>query len=794
MIKNYFKIAWRSLLKNKVFSLINICGLAAGMAVVILIGLWIYDELSFNKYHKNYNRIAQVKQNQNFNGKIETWPGMPLPLGNELRNSYGNNFKYVVMSSWPEAHFLAVGNNSIPKSGNFMEKDGAELLSLKMLKGSRKALYEPSSILLSASTAKVFFGNEDPMEKEVKIDNKLLVKVAGVYEDIPLNSDFNETEFVTTWEQKLKMDPWIKSLENPWGMNGFMVYVQLAENTDINRVSAKIKDAKIKNVSAEDAKFKPEIFLQAMSRWHLYEKYENGKNTGGKIEFVWLFAITGIFVLLLACINFMNLSTARSEKRAKEVGIRKAIGLVRSQLVKQFFSESFLVVLMAFIVAILLVLCFLPFFNQVANKQIALPWFNPIFWMISFLFCLFTGFVAGSYPALYLSSFQPVKVLKGTFKVGRLALLPRKFLVVTQFTVSIILIIGTIIVFRQIQYAKDRPIGYNRQALISMQMFTNDIHSHFETFRNELTNTGVVSAIAESSGPLTGVWQSNGDITWPGKDPNLAVDFANTAVSYDFGKTVGWQFLSGRDFSKEFVTDSNAFVINESAAKFMGLKNPAGEIISWDGHPFKIIGVIKDMIMQSPYTAVAPSLFYIGRDNAAFIHIKLKPDQSISAAIGKIESGFKKYAPGAPFIYKFADEEYAKKFGDEERIGKLAAVFAILAIFISCLGIFGLAAFTAAQRTKEIGVRKVVGASVFSLWKLLSKDFILLVFISFLIAMPMAYYFMHNWLQQYAYRTNISLWIFAIVCLEALLITLLTVSFQAIKAALMNPVKSLKSE
>jgi putative ABC transport system permease protein len=793
-MKNYFKIAWRNLLKNKGYSLINICGLAAGMAVVILISLWIYNELNFNKYHKNYNRIAQVKQNQSFNGKIETWPGMPLPLGNELRNSYGNNFKYVVMSTWPEAHFLVVGNNSIPKSGNFMEKDGAELLSIKMLKGSRNALKEPSSILLSASTAKVFFGNEDPMEKEVKIDNKLLVKVAGVYEDIPLSSDFNETEFITTWEQKLKMDPWIKSLENPWGMNGFMLYVQLADNADINKVSAKIKNAKLENVSAEDAKFNSEIFLQPMSNWHLYEKYENGKNTGGKIEFVWLFAITGIFVLLLACINFMNLSTARSEKRAKEVGIRKAIGSVRSQLVKQFFSESFLVVLLAFVLAILLVLCFLPFFNQVANKQITLPWFNPIFWMISFGFCLFTGFVAGSYPALYLSSFQPVKVLKGTFKVGRLAVLPRKFLVVTQFTVSIILIIGTIIVFRQIQYAKDRPIGYKREALISMQMFTNDIHSHFDAFRSELINTGLVSEIAESSGPLTGVWQSNGDISWKGKDPNLAVDFANTAVSYDFGKTVGWQFVSGRDFSKEFVTDSNAFVINESAVKFMGLKNPVGENISWDGHLLKIIGVIKDMIMQSPYTAVAPSLFYIGRDNGAFIHIKLKPDQSISAAISKIESGFKKYATGAPFIYKFADEEYAKKFGDEERIGKLATVFAILAIFISCLGIFGLAAFTAAQRTKEIGVRKVVGASVFNLWKLLSKDFVLLVFISFLIATPVAYYFMHNWLQQYAYRTNIQWWIFALVCIGALLITLLTVSFQAIKAALMNPVKSLKSE
>ncbi len=793
MIKSYFKIGWRNLLRNKGYSLINIGGLALGMAVAMLIGLWIYDELTFNHYHQNYNRIAQVKQNQNFNGNIETWPAVPPVMSEELRNSYGDNFKYVVMTTWPEGHFLAVGENRIPKVGHFMEKDGADLLSLKMLKGKRSALSEPSSILLSATTAKVFFGNEDPMDKTVKIDNKLLVKVAGVYEDIPLNSDFNTTDFITTWEQKLILDPWIKTLTNPWGVNGVMVYVQLAEHADMNKVSLQIKDSKLKKVGKDDEKFKAEIFLHPMNRWHLFEKFENGKNAGGKIEFVWLFAIVGVFVLLLACINFMNLSTARSEKRSKEVGIRKAIGSVRSQLIHQFFSESFLVVFLAFVLAVACVLIFLPFFNQMANKQMTFLWLNPVFWISCFAFCVLTGLVAGSYPALYLSSFNPVKVLKGTFKAGRFASLPRKVLVVAQFTVSISLIIGVIVAFSQIQFAKNRPIGYNRDALISLQMFNQDIHSHFESFRNELINTGAVADVAESSSPLTGVWSSSSRFEWEGKEPGAPVDFPFMSVSYDFGKTVGWEFVAGRDFSKAFPSDSDAFVINETAAKFMGMKNPIGETLKWIGKPFKIIGVIKDMVMQSPYQVVQPTIFNIESPDV-FIHFKLKTEQGLSTAISQVQSVFTKYSPEAPFDYKFVDQEYGSKFNDEERIGKLASIFAMLAILISCLGLFGLSSFVVEQKTKEIGIRKVMGASVATLWQMLSKDFMVLVLLSCFLAILISYVFLNDWLNAYPYHTEISVWVFVITAMGALAITLLTVSYQSVKASLMNPVRSLKSE
>jgi ABC-type antimicrobial peptide transport system permease subunit len=531
-----------------------------------------------------------------------------------------------------------------------------------------------------------------------------------------------------------------------------------------------------------------------MSKWHLQSEFKNGINVGGRIEFVWLFGIIGVFVLMLACINFMNLSTARSEKRAKEVGIRKSIGSVRGQLISQFFSESLVVASLAFLFSLLLVLLILPSFNQVADKKLTLPWLSPSFWLIGLVFSLLTGIIAGSYPALYLSSFNPVQVLKGTFRVGRFASVPRKVLVVLQFTVSVTLIIGTVIVFNQIQHAKSRPIGYDRNGLISMFMSTEDIHNHFDAVRNELKASGAVVEMTESGSPVTQVWNTNGGFDWKGKDPSLAVDFPNNGVTYEYGKTIGWQYKEGRDFSRDHSTDSLAFVINEAAAKFLGFKNAVGETLIWEGKPYIIIGIINDMVVESPYEPARASLFHIARYSGSVIMTKINPDMSSREALAKIEGVFKKYNPEAPFEYKFVDEDYARKFSDEERIGKLASFFAALAIFISCLGIFGLASFVAEQKAKEIGVRKVLGASVFTLWKMLSRDFLLLVTISLLIAIPTSFYLMSGWLSKYQYRTEISWWIFAVASGGALSITLATVSYQAIKAAVANPVNSLRME
>jgi ABC-type antimicrobial peptide transport system permease subunit len=463
--------------------------------------------------------------------------------------------------------------------------------------------------------------------------------------------------------------------------------------------------------------------------------------------------------------------------------------------VNQFFTESIVMAVLALVVSLGLVYLALPAFNGVADKRLALPWSSPIFWLIGIGFSLLTGIIAGSYPALYLSSFQPVKVLKGTFRVGRLASIPRKVLVVMQFTVSVTLIIGTIVVFRQVEHAKNRPIGYERNGLINVYLSTNEIHNHFETVRNELKATGAVVEMAESGSPTTQVWNTNGGFTWQGKDPGLAVDFPNNAVTHDYGATVGWKFKEGRDFSRDFASDSLAFVINEAAAKFLNLENTIGATLVWDDTPHTIIGVIEDMVIESPYEPVRPALWHIDRyDNVNLVIAKLNPEVSAHESIEKVKAVFAKYDPASPFNQEFVDTEYERKFSDEERVGKLASAFAILAIFISCLGISGLASFVAEQRTKEIGVRKVMGASILNLWGMLSKDFVILVGISLLLAMPLAWYFMNNWLQKYQYRSDMAWWIFAASGLGALAITLLTVSYQSIKAASANPVNSLRSE
>jgi len=793
MIKNYFKIAWRNLVKNKFSSLINIGGLAVGMAVVMLIGLWIYDEVSFDSYHKNHNRIAQVIQNVTNNGSVQTWQQVPYPLAAALRKDYGSDFISVVMSTGSGDHILSRGDKKLTKSGAFMEPGGPEMFSLKMLAGSRGALKDPLSVLISESTAKAYFGSADPMAKTLKLDNQKDLKVAGVYEDIPKKSTLADMNFVASWDLFATMNS-LDKMREPWRPNFVTLYVQMARNANMAAVSLKIRDVKLHHVSAVLAKKKPALFLQPMNKWHLYDEFKDGVNTGGRVQYVWLFGIIGLFVLMLACINFMNLSTARSEKRAREVGIRKAIGSLRSQLIYQFFSESLLCVLLAFAISLLLVQVSLPFFNEVADKQMAILWANPLFWVMSLGFALITGLITGSYPAFYLSSFTPIKVLKGSFRVGHLAALPRKVLVVLQFTVSVALIIGTIVVFRQIQFAKNRPVGYSRDGLVYVPMVTDDIHKSFEAVKADLFKSGATASIAEAGAPPSSNSGSTSAVEWEGKDPNLSVDFPQNNVSYDYGKTIGWQFTYGRDFSREFPSDSSAVVINEAAVHFMGFKNLSTAAIRYYGNTFKVVGVIKNVISESPYEQVRSTIYFLSKDPGGVVLLKINPKMSASEALGKIGSVFKTYNPAQPFEYQFVDLDYAKKFGNEERIGTLAGFFAGLAVFISCLGLFGMASFTAEQRVKEIGVRKVLGASVLNLWGMLSKDFVLLVLISLLFAIPIAYYFMHKWLQGYTYRSDMAWWIFASAAIGALAITLLTVSYQSIKAALANPVKSLRSE
>ena len=799
MFKNYIKIAWRNLIKNKAYSTINIGGLALGMAVTLIIGLWIQDELSHNDYFTGKDRIAQVYQSQTFNGQTGTGPAIPRPLEKALRDAYSDNFKHLVMSSWTNDHYLKYKESSISRSGNYMQEAAPELFSLEIIKGEKDGLREINSIMLSESTANTLFGKEEPIGKVIQVNSEHDMMVSSIYKDIPFNTSFSDTDFIMPWDKYIASNEWAKNAIDHWGNNSYQMFVQIADNTTMDKVTSTIKDVK-KNADEDNAEFNPQLFLFPMKDWYLQGNFENGKQVGGRIKYVWLFGIIGVFILLLACINFMNLSTARSEKRGKEVGIRKSIGSQRGQLIYQFLSESFLVVLFAYFLAIVLVLLSINGFNDLAKKEISFPWSNPTFWIISLLFILITALMAGSYPALYLSSFKPVDVLKGTFKVGKYAGLPRKILVVVQFTVSVAFIIGTVIVMQQINFAKNRPIGYDREGLIQIPIKSQDFSGKYELMRAEFLGSNAVVEMSSSSSPTTRIWSNRSGFAWDGKPEGFQEDFAYTAVSTEYAKTLNLKIIEGRDFSKEFPSDSFAVLINQTAVKYMGITDPIGKFMKDTGEenpeePFKIIGVVEDMIAQSPYEPVKQAMYVFDKfDYASYYNLRLNPKQSASQNLAIIERVFKEHFPDIPFQYDFVDEEYGAKFAAEERVGTLSGIFTALAILISCLGLFGLTSFVAEQRTKEIGVRKVLGASVFNVWNMLSKDFLKLVIISCFIAVPIAYFVMNGWLQEYPYRVILKWWIFALAIVGAMLVTVITVSFQAIKAARANPVKSLRTE
>ncbi|OIN55505.1 ABC transporter permease [Arsenicibacter rosenii] len=795
MIRNYLKIAFRNMARNRGYSFINVFGLASGMAVAMLIGLWIYDELSFNRQFKHHDRLAMLWQFVKFDAEKAAYDVMPIPLAQELRSKYPD-FESVGLSVSRDV-IVAAGERKLFKTGNYVEPEFISMLSLHMVAGTRFGNTDVNSILLSQSLAQTLFDTADPLNKLIKLNNKQTVKVAGIYEDFPDNSTFNNVMFLVPWQFFTANNENARRDQDQWDSNSYQIIVQLKPGTDFGQVSAKIRDIRMKRDNPPG--YKPEFFLHPMSQWHLYSDFKDGVNTGGLITFVWLFGSIGIIVLLLACINFMNLSTARSEKRAKEVGIRKAIGSLRSQLVAQFFSESLLMALLAFLVSLLIVVLTLPFFNQVAEKKLVILWTNSVFWLTGLGFSLLTGLIAGSYPALYLSTFQPVKVLKGVLRASRSAAIPRRVLVGFQFTVSVTLIIGTIIVFRQIEHAKDRPVGYSRNGLIEMSMNAPELHDHYTALRNDLLSTGAVAGMSESSNLITEQAGGTTDISWKGKKPDSKPLVMSNYVTHDYGKTVGWQLREGRDFSRDFSTDSASMILNEAAVKLMGFRqqnggSPIGQTVLQSGREYTVIGVIKDMIKEDPFRPVSPSFFAVNYRNVNTINIRLAPQLSASEALEKVEQVFKQYSPDSPFDYKFADDQYARKFGTEQRIGRLAGGFTILAILISCLGLFGMASFMAEQRTKEIGIRKVLGASVFNVWQLLSKEYVVLVAVAFCLATPLAYYVLSDWLNNYPYRIELSWWIFVLAGLSVLIVTLLTVSYQSIKAALMNPVKSLRSE
>jgi putative ABC transport system permease protein len=788
MFKNYFRAALRNFLKSRLFSFINISGLSIGMAVALLIGVWIWDELSFNTNHTNYGHIAQIMENQSLERGVFTMDVKPYPLAKELRDKFGVDFKQVAAFNLAVGQVVSSGTKKLSRTGGFADPQFPEMMTLKMVEGSRAALDDPSSILVSSSLANAVFGDQDPMGRTLRVADRYNLQIKGVYTDLPENTTFKGVAFIAPVH--LLFDSSFS--ENDWYSSAFDIYVQLNGGSDPKTVSSKI--AALLQEHSKSV-IKPVLFLYPMSKWHLYSEFRNGIPATGNIRYCWMFGFIGGFILLLGSINFMNLATARSEKRTKEVGIRKAIGSGRHQLITQFFSESIFMVACAFVLALLLAQVLLPFFNEVAGKKMTIPWTSPFFWCFAFAFMLIMGFLSGSYPALYLSSFNPVKVLKGALQPGRSAAIPRKVLVVVQFTVSMGLALATMVVYRQIQFAKDRPLGYEQNRLITVPLTSPSLYANYNALRTELLATGAVTNVAESSSPTTGIFSSANNMVWKGKDPNRQAAFGTISSSSDYGPTIGWNIIEGRDFSAGFTTDSMAFVLNEAAVKQMGLRKPVGEQVKWHGKDFTIIGVVRDMVMTSPFLSTTPTVFMMNTERSMnVIEMKLAPNHPPVEALSAIGAIFRKFSPDVPFDYQFEDQQYAAKFATEQSIGNLARAFTLLALFISCIGIFGMSSFVAEQRRKEIGVRKVLGASLIGVWALLSREFITLVLISVALASPAAWYFMNEWLQHYEYHTSITLSIFLIAGIGVVLITLLTVSYQSIKAALENPVKSLRTE
>ncbi len=790
MFRNYFKIALRSLMKNSVYSFINVGGLAIGIASSILILLWVADEYSFDRFHKNYENIYELYQSQQWAQGIGTGNAMPYPM-KEAIMAKSSLIKNIVMTNWGEGNMLQVGDTRLNKLGLSVSEDFFKIFSYQMLKGdSASALNDPNSIVITESTAKALFDDRDPIGQYIKIDNRQELKVTGVIEDVRPKRTRFKFDYLLPFAYFESTQPWIKRNKDVWDNNSFTMYVLLQQGATETEVNATIHDLiKTHNPKAPTAK----LFLHPMSKWRLHSDFENGKISGGMIEYVRLFTIIAVFVLVIACINFMNLATARSESRAREVGIRKSIGSRRKELIFQFLGESLIITFIAFLLALVIVELMLPVYNGLVEKNIHIDYSNPWLWVSALAIIFVTGIFSGSYPAFYLSGFQPVKVLKGKLSVGKGASTPRQVLVTLQFVFSIFMIIGTIVIYQQIMHVKNRDMGYDRENLV--QIWTNnELESNFKSVREELVRTGVVKSVCKSNSPVTSVF-NNIEVKWPGLPAESRVSFATIATEYDYTETMGIKMLKGRDFSRDYKSDSSAAIVNQAAVDLMGMKEPIGQKITFNGDTeLHIVGVVPNIVMESPDKPVEAMIMVFAPTWSSTVTLRLNKTDDINGSMAKVEEVFKKLNPNYPFEYRFVDTDFEKKFSSINLISRLASLFASLTIAITCLGLFGLAAFTAEQRTKEIGIRKVMGASVSSLVTLISKDFSKLVIIAFLISAPIAWWGLNDFLQRYPYRVGISWWVLAAAGAGALLLALVIVGTQALKVAMSNPSNSLRSE
>ncbi len=788
MLKNFFKITFRTLWKNKTYGFLNIFGLAIGIACAGLIFLWVENEKSYDNMYAKKDLIYNIRTNQVFDGPIRTFRSTPGPMAPVLKTEIPG---IVHAARYNDAQTLfANGEKSFFEKGCYADPDLLEMLQLPFKEGNSKtALKDLNAVVISEKMADRLFGKEQNIVgKTLKVDNKDNYIVSGVIKDLPVNSTF-QFDWISPFEVIEKDRPWLRT----WKNNSTDTYIERNPNISEAAISKQLYGFLQKRFPEQTTR----LITVSMNDWRLRNDFEDGKQKGGRIQYVNLFSIIAWIILLIACINFMNLATARSEKRAREVGVRKVMGARKQLLILQFIGEAVFMSLLAVVLGVLIILTVLPGFNILIEGHLTPGLDNPVHLAALFAIALLCGLVAGSYPALYLSSFQAVQVFKGLKIKDGAASYIRKGLVVLQFSISIIFIISTIIIYQQIQHIKSRDLGYNKNNLISIDA-RGDIIKNFTAIKQDLLNTGLIENAGLNSFNTLSIGNNSSSYNWKGKDESKSILISNRIVSPELIPTLGLTLKEGRHFNSDIISDSNNVIITESFARLMGKETALGKVIQRPTEDavlnFTVVGVVKDFIYGDMYGTSDPVIFYSQPSQARYLFIRNKPSAKTEQVLAAIETVLKKNNPAYPFQYTFVDDQFNNRFKSEMLIGKLSRSFSILAILISCLGLFGLSAYTAERRIKEIGIRKVLGASVAGITGLLSKDFIQLVLIASLVAFPVAWLAMNKWLQSYAYRIQISWWVFALAGISALVIALVTISFQSVKAALMNPVKNLRTE
>lgn len=790
MVWNYLKIAWRNLWRNKFFSAINIGGLALGISFSLLIMLWVQNELSVDAFHQNGQQLYQVYEREYYNNNITGDYDTPGPLAVELKKNIPEIKYATTLQEENNLNTFRAGSKIIKMEGTAAGEDLFKMFSYRLLAGNAAtALSSITGMAISHKMAIAFFGSpERAMGKTLRFENTRDFMISAVFDDLPANVS-RRFDYLISWEG-FKAD---HAFAGTWSNSGPRTFVMMRPNVNVARINKQLShflDAYNKGSNA----YHIEYGLQRFGDVYLHSHFTNGETDGGRIVYVQLFSIVAIFILLIACINFMNLTTARSLKRAREIGVRKVAGAMRSTLILQFIGEALLLTVIAVTLSLILLTQLLPLFNSITQKQITLPFGHTAFWLQLLLITLVTGIVSGSYPAFLLSSFSPVKALKSNMRMPGSSEWFRKGLVVFQFVLSIVLIVGTIVITRQVNYIQHKYLGYDRDHLVYIPL-EGELVNRYQFFKDEALKLPGVQVITQISDTPTNLNQNTNDVDWEGRDAINRVSFELSIVGYDFMRTMKLNLLVGRDFSKDYPTDSTSFIVNEAAAKAMGYQKPLGKPVSvWaNNRKGTIVGVVKDFHFRSLQEEIKPLIFILGKNRSGNVLVRLQPGKTQQALTG-LQNLCKKINPEFSFSYQFSDLEYQRLYNSDLIVGRLSNIIACLAVLISCLGLLGLTIYTAEQRTKEIGIRKILGASVISVFLLLSGEFLLLVMVALLVASPLAWFGMTQWLQNYAYHIKIQWWMFGLSALISLLLTLFTVSYQSIRAALSNPVKSLKTE